>query len=127
MRHTVWLYPRLVSIGIPCCWPNTVSANIHFLFPLAWIAGAFIASLELRRTPGGYLTAMTICAFLGLSCLFPFSRINIGTIGGPMFGSAEEAVYIILTLIGIGAFSGLMTALMTLPAKEHHSENEESP
>lgn len=44
-----------------------------------------------------------------------------------MFGSAEEAVYIILTLIGIGAFSGLMTALMTLPGKEDHSENEESP
>lgn len=44
-----------------------------------------------------------------------------------MFGSAEEAVYIILTLMGLGAFAGLMTALMTLPAKEDHSDNGESP
>ncbi|WP_298079704.1 hypothetical protein [uncultured Cardiobacterium sp.] len=119
--------PALFLSVFPVVGPILFLLTFIFLFPLAWIAGAFIASLELRRTPGGYLTAMTICAFLGLSCLFPFSRINIGTIGGPMFGSAEEAVYIILTLIGIGAFSGLMTALMTLPGKENHSENEESP
>ena len=32
-----------------------------------------------------------------------------------------------LVLMGLGAFAGLMTALMTLPGKEDHSENGESP
>ena len=41
--------------------------------------------------------------------------------------SSQENTYIALTMMGIGAFAGLMTALMALPAKKGHSENEESP
>lgn len=121
------LFPALLLQAFPVVGPILFFLVLIFVFLLAWLAGAFIASLKLYSSWGSYFTVMTTCAFLGLSCLFPLSRLGGAIIGGPMFGSFEEAAYIILPIMGIGAFSGLMTALMTLPAKEHHSENEESP
>lgn len=117
--------PALLLQAFPVVGPMLFLLTFIFLYLLAWIPGAFIASLELYRSLGSYFVAMTICAILGLSCIFPLSGIGAGIIGGPMFGSNEEAAYIILSIMGVGAFAGLMTALMTLPSKED-SENGSS-
>lgn len=45
--------PALFLSVFPVVGPILFLLTFIFLFPLAWIAGAFIASLELRRTPGG--------------------------------------------------------------------------
>lgn len=117
--------PALLLLAFPDIGPILFLLVLIFVFLLAWLAGAFIAALKLYRSLSSYFTAMAICAFLGLSCLFPLSGIGAGIIGGPMFGSNEEAAYIILSIMGVGAFAGLMTALMTLPSKED-SENGSS-
>ena len=117
--------PALLLLAFPDIGPILFLLVLIFVFLLAWLAGAFIAALKLYRSLSSYFTAMAICAFLGLSCLFPLSTIG-AIIGGHMFGSFEEAAYIMLPIMGIGAFAGLMTALMTLPSKED-SEDEESP
>ena len=116
--------PALLLLAFPDIGPILFLLVLIFVFLLAWLAGAFIAALKLYRSLSSYFTAMAICAFLGLSCLFPLSTIG-AIIGGHMFGSFEEAAYIMLPIMGIGAFAGLMTALMTLPSKED-SENGSS-
>ena len=118
------LFPALLLLAFPVVGPILFFLVLIFVFLLAWLAGAFIASLKLYRSWGSYFTVMTTCAFLGLSCLFPLSILG-AIIGGPMFGSFEEAACIILPIMGIGAFSGLMTAMITLPSKED-SENGSS-
>ena len=123
MWYIIWTFPCFIATGISRCWSNIVFFS-SYICVSAWLAGAFIASLKLYRSWGSYFTVMTTCAFLGLSCLFPLSRLG-AIIGGPMFGSFEEAACIILPIMGIGAFSGLMTAMITLPSKED-SENGSS-
>ena len=111
--------PALFLLSFPLWGAVFFMVVLALVFPLSWFAGAFIASLELYRSVGSYFVSMIICGFLGLFGMIPFGII------GHM--SNQESAYIMLVLMGLGAFSGLMTALMTLPAKEHHSENEESP
>ena len=79
------LFPALLLQAFPVVGPRLFFLVLIFVFLLAWLAGAFIASLKLYRSWGSYFTVMTTCAFLGLSCLFPLSRLG-AIIGGPMFG-----------------------------------------
>lgn len=111
--------PALFLLAFPLVGPIFFIVALVLVFPLSWFAGAFIASLELYRSAGSYFVSMIICGILGLFGMIPFGII------GHM--SNQESAYIMLVLMGLGAFAGLMTALMTLPAKEDHTENEESP
>lgn len=109
----------LFLLAFPLAGPIFFIIALVFVFPLSWFAGAFIASLELYRSAGSYFVSMIICGFLGLFGMIPF-----GIIGHT---SSQESTYIALVLMSIGAFAGLMTALMSLPTKKYHSENEGSP
>ena len=111
--------PALFLLAFPLVGPIFFIVVLVLVFPLSWFAGAFIASLELYRSAGSYFVSMIICGILGLFGMIPFGII--GHLSNP------ESAYIMLVLMGLGAFAGLMTALMTLPAKEDHTENEESP
>lgn len=111
--------PALFLLAFPLVGPIFFIVALVLVFPLSWFAGAFIASLELYRSAGSYFVSMIICGILGLFGMIPFGII--GHLSNP------ESAYIMLVLMGLGAFAGLMTALMTLPAKEDHTENEESP
>ena len=113
------LFPALLLQAFPVVGPILFFLVLIFVFLLAWLAGAFIASLKLYRSAGSYFASMTICGILGLFGMIPFGII--GHMSNP------ESAYIMLVLMGLGAFAGLMTALMTLPGKEDHSENGESP
>ena len=113
------LFPALLLQAFPVVGPILFFLVLIFVFLLAWLAGAFIASLKLYRSWGSYFASMTICGILGLFGMIPFGII--GHMSNP------ESAYIMLVLMGLGAFAGLMTALMTLPGKEDHSENGESP
>ena len=111
--------PALFLLSFPLWGAVFFMVVLALVFPLSWFAGAFIASLELYRSAGSYFVSMIICGILGLFGMIPFGII--GHLSNP------ESAYIMLVLMGLGAFAGLMTALMTLPAKEDHTENEESP
>ena len=113
------LFPALLLQAFPVVGPILFFLVLIFVFLLAWLAGAFIASLKLYRSWGSYFASMTICGILGLFGMIPFGII--GHMSNP------ESAYIMLVLMGLGAFAGLMTALMILPGKEDHSENGESP
>ena len=113
------LIPDLFLLAFPLWGGVFFMIVLALVFPLSWFAGAFIASLELYRSAGSYFASMTICGILGLFGMIPFGII--GHMSNP------ESAYIMLVLMGLGAFAGLMTALMTLPGKEDHSENGESP
>ena len=108
----------LFLLAFPLAGPIFFIIALVFVFPLSWFAGAFIASLELYRSAGSYFVSMIICGFLGLFGMIPFGII------GHM--SNQESAYIMLVLMGLGAFAGLMSALLALPAKEEHSDNGES-
>ena len=111
--------PALFLLSFPLWGAVFFMVVLALVFPLSWFAGAFIASLELYRSAGSYFVSMIICGILGLFGMIPF-----GIIGHT---SSQESTYIALVLMSIGAFAGLMTALMSLPTKKYHSENEGSP